>query len=537
MSSCKYYKQKKQVSWDFGQTWSDVSPAQYQVGGLYEIDSIDCQDELITRWVEIPDGFLCENKNKYAIELGEYSVDGGITFNSFSPPMYQLGRLLESNSEICNNKWEGYYEYNTVCPNGYAWIDGRGCVQIQHSQAHIPRRYDPVKYIRCSSSTSTTLTRDDVTYSPYDLYKGFIGECVTEISSETFASASSLVSISIPDTVNTIGSSAFYGCGLTSVTIPDSVTSIGAGAFLNCRNLSSATISNGLTSLPNRLFEGCYNLVNVRIPSGTTSIGDTAFGACSRLTEVTLPSSVTYIGHSAFGSTSLTNLTVLATTPPDLWGDTSFGNTPISRGNGVIYVPCESVYAYKLAAWWSNYADIIQGIPPCETPPTPYKIIASYSDGTTYEKECTTSSVITSGDPRPAGYVTSAMSSVTFGVCVTEIADNAFKNNYGAFAGLKSVTFPSTLNDIGYQAFLDCSGLTSVTIPAGVRTISSYAFYNCSGLTSITVLATTPPDNLGTEIFKHTGGCPIYVPQGSVDLYKTTGHWAEYASRIQPIPT
>lgn len=527
MSSCKYYKQKKQVSYDSGQTWSDVSPAEYQVGELYEVDSIDCQGELLIRWVEIPDGFLCENKNKYALELGEYSVDEGVTFNSFSPPIYQLGRLLESNSEICNNKWEGYYRYNSICPSGYAWIDGRGCVKIQHQQAHVVPTTDPVKYVRCSSSTSTTLTRDDVTYSPYDLYKGFIGECVTEISSDTFASASSLVSITIPETVQTIGDSAFYNCtSLTSINIPSGVTSINFATFLGCSSLSSVTIPDSVTSINARAFEGCNSLTSITIPSGVTNIG-----------------------MDAFACTGLTSITVEATTPPSIY-HSGFDST-----NCPIYVPCSSIQSYISASGWSDYAFRIQGIPPCEQP-TGKKMIATIggSEPSTYEIPCDYTGILTSGETH-SDFQYYNVTDIIIGDCVTEISAEAFvhystlssatipnsvtvigESVFNGCTGLASIDIPSGVTNIGSYAFYNCRSLTSIEIPKSVRTISGYAFSNCIGLTSIIVNRISPP-TLGSYAFYQTNNCPIYVPAESVNTYKSTSRWSSYASRIQAIPT
>ena len=75
---------------------------------------------------------------------------------------------------------------------------------------------------------------------------------------------SSLTSITIPDSVTSIGNSAFGWCsGLTSIVIPDSVTSIGVGAFYKCSGLTSVTIGNGVTSIDNYAFEDCSGLVEI----------------------------------------------------------------------------------------------------------------------------------------------------------------------------------------------------------------------------------------------------------------------------------
>ena len=103
-----------------------------------------------------------------------------------------------------------------------------------------------------------------------------------------------------------------------------------------------------------------YHLSNVEIGSGVTSIADCGAFYSTNLTSVTIPDSVTGIGTTAFYECSnLTSVTVEATTPPTL-GEAVFDNTHISL---IIYVPSQSVNAYKAASGWSDYASRIQAIP------------------------------------------------------------------------------------------------------------------------------------------------------------------------------
>ena len=125
-------------------------------------------------------------------------------------------------------------------------------------------------------------------------------------------SADELISVSIPNSVTSIGDSAFSGCTeLTSVSIPDSVTSIGEFAFGACAGLRRITLPNGVTSIGESTFNSCTELTNVVIPDSVTSIGDAAFANCTALTSVSIPDSVTSIGDMAFQScTGLTSVSI-----------------------------------------------------------------------------------------------------------------------------------------------------------------------------------------------------------------------------------
>jgi len=110
---------------------------------------------------------------------------------------------------------------------------------------------------------------------------------------------------------------AYSGCtNLTSVTIPNSVTSIGAGAFATCAGLTSMTLGNSVTNIGSSAFFRCPGLTSVTIPDSVTSIGSSAFDGCTSLTRVTIPNRVSRIGFEAFmNCTKVTNLTFLGNTP------------------------------------------------------------------------------------------------------------------------------------------------------------------------------------------------------------------------------
>ena len=86
------------------------------------------------------------------------------------------------------------------------------------------------------------------------------------------------------------------------ITIPNSVTSIDSSAFYCCSSLTSVTIPNSVTNIGNFAFDSCESLTNVTIPNSVISIGEYAFCNCTSLTSVTIPNSVKCLGDNALGS-------------------------------------------------------------------------------------------------------------------------------------------------------------------------------------------------------------------------------------------
>lgn len=125
----------------------------------------------------------------------------------------------------------------------------------------------------------------------------------------------------------------------------------------------------------------------------------------------------------------------------------------------------------------------------------------------------------------------SGLTSITIPSGVTSIENEAF--NY--CTNLTGITIPDSVEDIQLTAFYECSSLTGITIPIYMLNIGNFAFAGCSSLTEIIVKGTWPCP-LGTSAFNRTNNCPIYVPSGSVEAYKTAEGWSAYADRIQPIP-
>ncbi len=356
-----------------------------------------------------------------------------------------------------------------------------------------------------------------------------IPNSVTSIGKGAF-SRCGFKSINIPNSVKSIGENAFYGCGsLTSITIPSSITYIGEGALSNCTNLTSIKVENGnpiydsrddcnaiIETSSNTLIAGCKKTI---IPNSVNSIGDSAFYRCSDLTSVSIPNSVKHIGNSAFEF--CVNLTTL---------DIPYGVTTIGSD--------AFAYCFSLASM---------------TIPSSVTFIGEGAFGRTSWYENQPDGLVYAGNF--AYYYKGKMlpnTDITIKDGTIGIVGYAFMN----FSGMTSVTFPSSLKYIGNDAFSGCSGLKYLNIPDGVTTIGTRAFCSCRGLTTITIPNSVT--SIEKQAFDYTDIQSVYsfiddpfeitgkgsdyrtfslksfinarlhVPVGTIEKYKDTMGWNDF---------
>lgn len=179
---------------------------------------------------------------------------------------------------------------------------------------------------------------------------------VTGIAKDAFVS-SGLTSVTIPNSVFSIGEFAFYNCYyLESVILPSSLSSIYEATFYCCSSLSSVTIPNTVKRIEAFAFADCLSLTSVTIPDSVHTISEYAFGYCRNLTTVEIPCSVTNIENYAFsGCYKLTDVYYNSINPikgvPHFFDDYTYSN-------GTLFVPAEAIEKCKVISPWKYFKNI-----------------------------------------------------------------------------------------------------------------------------------------------------------------------------------
>ena len=357
-----------------------------------------------------------------------------------------------------------------------------------------------------------------------------IPNSVITIGESAFYGCRSLTSVSIPNSVTTIGSEAFYGCSsLTSVTIGNSVTTIGESAFYGCSGLTSVSIPNSVTSIGSNAFYRCRGLTSVTIGNSVIIIGDGAFFGCIVLTNVTIGNSVTTIGENAFDRCyGLNSVTCLATTPPTI--DKYYNNddyyafpSEVTR-QATLYVPEESVLAYQSAYNWKDFSQIV-GI-------TEAPAIDDFEVDGIWYRALDENNAMVIQRPGEEDYYQGdvvipeavAYQDVTF--MVTSIDAGAFEDCYD----LTSVVIGDAVESIGENAFQGCTALTNVTIGNGMTAISSKAFNYCNALKTVICCGMVPPVMASSNCFTSAAytRATLCVPRSAQAEYSTADYWYKF---------
>lgn len=323
-----------------------------------------------------------------------------------------------------------------------------------------------------------------------------IPEGITNVGAYTFDGCCSLASVKLPNSLTQIGNYAFRGCEkLGTVTIPNNVTSIGTYAFANCTYLSSVTLSNNVSVIEPYTFQNCECLGSINISDRVKSIGSSAFYNNFDLDEVIIGSGMESIGAAVFFNCSgIGSITCKAINPPKIEASTTFNK--VNRSIPV-YVPTNSVEAYKVASYWKEFTNILpienympSGI--CGDHLTwrlteeGELIIEGYGDMYDYSWEST----------NKAPWSEYEIKKVTIETGATSIGDYAFM-----MLGTNDISLPESLVRIGEGAFYACEYIERFTIPNGVESVGLEAFEGCFNMTDIHIPASLKQigDNAFTE--------------------------------------
>lgn len=253
---------------------------------------------------------------------------------------------------------------------------------------------------------------------------------------------------------------------------------LGQQAFASTK-LSSIQLPGSLTFISVSAFNNT-NLREVVIPEGVTGISNGAFSNNDNLTKISLPESLTFLGDNPFDSCpSLTSF-------EGKWASED-GRCIIQNGSRLLAFAPYGLTSYTIP------------------------------EGVTFI-----------GSEVFYGYQN--LVEINLPSSLQTIRVSAFEN-----CGFDAITLPEGLKEIQGYVFYDCENLKEITLPKSLEKIYYRAFAYCSSLEKIVSLAVTPPTE-ANAIFENTGVCPIYVPEESVEAYKTAEGWSDYADRIQAIP-
>ena len=356
----------------------------------------------------------------------------------------------------------------------------------------------------------------------------------TVVGSRAFANTKITSLTFLEEGITTVNDSLFFNAKFTkggthTITLPTGVTTIGASAFENC-NVTNVPIPNGVTVIGERAFANSEVAI-VTLPEGLTDINSSVFENCKHLKTVSIGDKISSIAGDVFkGCTELRAVTIATTNPPIIRGEELFSTASKLTD---IFVPAGTVDAYKGAEGWRNYAHLIKskggdseeilirdGVLikyPCKEIP---------ADG-----HLTLPNTITVIGNSAISNCTK-LKSIVIPSSVTKIGAGAFES----CTALSSITIPNTVTEIQGTAFDNCISLRTIHLPASIRRLGIATFFRCSNLTTVEIESIVPPIIANEDdgvIFSRSGIQEIIVPNNSVNTYKTTAGWREYADKIR----
>ena len=418
---------------------------------------------------------------------------------------------------------------------------------------------------KCTSMLTITLPSTLTTIGEYAFYKCHslqsvtLPESLTTIGATAF-SLSGLTEIVLPEGLTSLGEFAFAECyNLQRVQFPSTLSAIGGASFQNDTSLISVTIPEGVDTIHQWAFYGCKALPSVTLPEGLVAINQLAFCGCSNLQSVNLPSTLRYLGKDCFSYNPALSSPIVIPSGVDTVAESAFRN-------------CESLQSVTVSEGVKAIGPIAFAICPSLTSvslPSSLRSIEKYA----FWSDSSLSSIAIPDSLRFIGYASfyhcERLPNVGLPASLDSIADYAFEGCYA----FDSIVFPDHLQYLGEGVIFRCPNITYCHLPEQLRVANKYllsetgierlvipgnvtrmckgVFFDCHQLRKVTlpaavtklddsvfvrtplldtlVLENSVPPTMGNGIFT-AYTATLLVPCGSAEAYRQQPVWGRFSN-------
>lgn len=365
-----------------------------------------------------------------------------------------------------------------------------GCSSLENLEIPSNVRYVYQALDECSSLANINITDGDSTLYIYTNHPLFQSCALDRVYIGR--------NLDFGDTAGPSNPSPFYcNKSLRDLTYHGHNSSIIDNMFAGCTNLRSVTLDEGFLRIEGEALYGCTSLTSFAVPNSVKVLGDGVWRSCTSLKEINLGNGITQIPLYSFNEcSSLETLNIpgnVTTILQSLQGCKALAHVRMADGDSTLTIttslplfndcPLDDVYIGRNL---------------------------QYS--------------ITQDNQSPF-YRNTSLQSVTYNSQETNITANMF---YGC-TNLKTVVLGDGIETIADRAFSLCTSLKTFTFGTKVKSIGEEAFSDCTVMTSLTALAALPP-TCGSQALDDIvkWDCTLYVPQSSMDLYKSAPQWKEF---------
>ena len=436
-------------------------------------------------------GFSDGETRKAVTDESSEVVDSGKCGTDATYMLYGDGRLVIEGSGVVNEYFHSITDSNKKIRSAEI---GEGITALKGSEGVGVFAY-------CSDLISVTLPKSLTTLGDWtfsyckNLNNISIPQGVTTIERRTFYECSGLQNVVLQEGITTIGQYAFENCSsLSSINIPKSVTSIKWGAFRSCKNLDNIILAENLITIEENAFCNCSSLSSINIPQGVTSIGAFAFGNCSKLgNSIVLPDSLTTLGNEAFKNCENLSNVILSKNLKSVEANTFYN--------------CNSLTAIEIPEGVTSIGD------------------AAFYNCTTMSSVIFPNSLTSMGN---SAFYNTGIKEISLPDNLTDIGKRVFSS----CSDLRNVKLPSELKRINDSMFSDCKRLNSIELPDSIAEIGEYAFGRCARLTEINLPAGLTTIEAGA--FNSTGITEFDLPNGLKTIGDKAFEYGKYSTIVIP---